>query len=500
MLAEIIIVTYGQPKLEAACVESVKKHTNLEKHRLTVVNNFIRDKNLGALWNELIEKSTADFICLLNSDTVVEPEWLEKLIQCATKCEADAVGPTTNHCGYHYQMVPRGDFHKEVSQLSGFCLLLRRSAWQKARGFREDCPFYGQESNLLRRLKHKVVCGNVFVHHEAGASVKASHRAEEERALSRHWWPRNVEFNWKHRLAILGAPDSPFPLWVGIDQAMREFRREGMTAHHFDSATVTEADLKKFSPTAVILVSQRWERMAACANTLKSFVNIPKACWFNDLRTGMRAHAARGFDRIFLCFRDSPGYTWNEWQQASRAKISYMPQGSVISTELRPLSIKRELVFIGEHRHSVFHAERKNAIYQLQAHALNEIVRPKRIELEQQSPILYRQSRYVLSMSLPVNGYSSIRLYNIMAYGGLALVAKFPGLEKMFDCNKHILVWGNLREAQDVMYSWKSRDAECEVIRKRAWRLQQARHTVSARLMNMVANMATPDQTFWGEA
>lgn len=499
MIADVIVVTYGQPKLEAACVESVQKHTNLFKHQFTVVNNFVRDKNLGALWNELIESSTADFVCLLNSDTIVEPEWLERLIQCAEETGADAVGPTTDRCGYGYQMVPRGNFRRDVPQLSGFCLLLRRSAWQKVGGFREDCPFYGQESNLLRRLGRKVLCGSVFVHHEAGASVKASERSEEERALSAHWWPRNSKFDWKNRLAILGAPDSPFPLWKGIDQAVHEFGREGMAARHFDSAAVTESEIREFDPTAIILVSQRWERIAACAEMLRSF-KIPRACWFNDLRTGMRAHCLRGFDRAFLCFRDSPQYSWNEWQKMSLAKISYMPQGSVVSTELKPLSLKQELVFIGGFQNTEFHADRKNAIHFLRARAINELSRDKRIVIEHQSSTLYRQSRYVLSMSPIVSGYTSIRLYNIMAYGGLALVAKFPGIDKMFGHGRHVLMWKTLDEAQHLMFQWKRRDRECEVIRKRAWRLQQAKHTVGSRLMNMVANLTTSDQTFWGES
>jgi len=499
-MVEIIVITYGQPRLEALCIESVKKHTDLEKHKLTVVDNFVRDKNLGALWNELIGGSAADFVCLLNSDTVVEPGWLDKLVQCAVEREADAVGPVTDHCGISYQKAPRSKSFREVPQLSGFCLLLRRSAWERSGGFREDAPFYGQESNLLLRLRCKVVCGSVFVHHEAGASVKASRRAEEERELSRYWWPRNTRFNWKNRLAILGAPESPFPLWTGINQAVREFAREGMAARHFDSYATTEAELREFDPTAIILVSQRRDNIIATAQLLKSFP-VPKACWFCDLRTGEEADALRGFDRAFLCFRDSSSeYSWKRWESNSGAKISYMPQGSVISTELQPLSVKRDLVFIGGIRHQTFHAERKDAIYSLQADLINESKRDKRLEVERQSPATYRQYRYVLSMSPIIPGYTSIRFYNIMAYGGLALTAKFPGIEKMFTHEKHVLAWSTLEQARDLMNAWKRRDAECEMMRKRAWRLQQAKHTVGSRLMNMVANLTTADQTFWGEA
>ena len=494
MTADIIIVTYGQPDIETRCVESVKKYTDLNKHGLVVVDNFVRDKNLGALWNELIEKCDRDFICLLNSDTVVEPEWLEKLIACAIECEADAVGPMTNHCGIGHQVGPRGSFYREVSQLSGFCMLMRRSSWLRANGFREDAPFYGQESNLLRRLRHKVLCGRVFVHHEAGASVKASQRAEEERALSRYWWPKNTEFNWKNRLAILGSPTSPFPLWVGINQAVKEFGREGMAAKHFDVTTVTANELREFNPTVVIVVSQRWDRCALSATLLQPF-KVPRACWFNDLRPGDYADRLHGFDRVFLCFKNAPAYSWDMWRKRSNALISYMPQGSVISTELAPLKIERNLIFIG----GKYNQQRRDAVHHLQAFVLNEDKREKRMEVEKQSQLLYRQSRYVLSISANVPGYTSIRLYNIMAYGGLALTSRFSGVEQMFTHGKHMLIWKTLDHAVDLMNTWRRNEIECEVMRKRAWRLQQAKHTVSSRLMNMVANLTTTDQTFWGE-
>lgn len=499
MKAEIIIVTYGQPALEAACIESVQKNTNLEKHRLTVVNNLVRDKNLGALWNELIESSTADFVCLLNSDTTVEPQWLDKMVKLAVEQEADAVGPMTDHCGVGYQVGPARGNCKEVSQLSGFCLLLRRSAFFRAGGFREDAPFYGQESNLLLRLRKKWLCGTVFVHHEAGASVKASQRAEEERALSRYWWPRNTSFNWKNRLAILGAPESPFPLWAGINQAAREFGREGMATKHFDYTTVTEEELRQFDPTVIIAVNQRWERIADCAKLIQPF-NVPKACWFNDLRRGERAGVLKGFDTAFLCFRDSLRYPWSEWERNSGVKIRYMPQGSVISTELKPFFAKRDLVFVGGTRNQEFHEERRRAVSYLKAHLVNEVRREKRIIVEQNCPALYRQSRFVLSMSIDVPGYSSIRLYNVLAYGGLALTYKFPGINDMFEHGKHMLMWKTVQEAERLMTTWKLQEAECEKMRKRAWRVQQAKHTVSSRLMNMVSNMTTSDQTFWGEA
>ena len=150
MSAEIIVITYGQPKLEQRCLDSVKKHTNLKRHTLTVFDNWELDWNLGALWNQLITASTNRYICLLNSDTEVEEGWLDKLLETAEELQADAVGPVTNKCGVGFQMQPKSQFKtdKQVETLSGFCLLLRKAAWERVKGFCEDFPFYGGKRNF----------------------------------------------------------------------------------------------------------------------------------------------------------------------------------------------------------------------------------------------------------------------------------------------------------------------------------------------------------------
>ncbi len=494
---EIIVILYNQPLLENRCVESVRAHTNLDVHKLNVVDNFTRDKNLGALWNELIGKSTAEFICLLNSDTEVEAGWLDKLIACAQQTQAGAVGPMTDHCGTPQQKGIASSGTMESAQLSGFCLLLRKSAWTDARGFREDFGFYGQESNLLLRVKKKIIAKAVFVHHEAGGSVKPTGRAVEERALAAETWRRNTAFDWKQRLAIIGSPDSPFPLWQGINQAVRELKREGMAVKHFAN-TVPGRDILDFAPTVILVVSQRWDTLATWAKRLKS-INAKKGCWFNDLRGGKPAHVLAGaFQKVFLCFQDSPAYPWAEWKRQSKAEIRYMPQASVIHTELAPLDIQRELLFIGGTQNATFHSDRAVVVKALNATVVNEIQRPDRIRVEAQSRELYRQARFSLVMSPRVPGYNSLRLYNVMAYGGLPLVHRFPGLEKLFEDGRHVLGWSSITEARDQMKAWRERPEECEKLRKRAWRYQQSKHTSVNRLMNAVANLTTADQSFWG--
>ena len=133
----------------------------------------------------------SDYIVLLNSDVLVAPGWLERLLACA---EADpriaAVNPLSNRAdNIDLPMAPgasyltmnaylarqrRGQSHDVVTGV-GFCLLLRRRALDPVGLFD---PAYGQgyceESDLCMRLIaagfRTVVAEDVYVYHRGGGS------------------------------------------------------------------------------------------------------------------------------------------------------------------------------------------------------------------------------------------------------------------------------------------------------------------------------------------
>jgi len=501
--AEIIIVRYNQPELEERCIRSVQQHTDLKKHRLTVVDNYTRDKNLGALWNELIRETYYPYVCLLNSDTTVEEGWLDGLVGAALKTEAEAVGPMTNHCGSKKQVGPKGNGVFDTRMLSGFCLLLSVGAWHRVRGFREDFPFYGQESDLMDRIGRKIICRSVRIHHEGAASVKASGRRQEEIELGKEFRLRNKKFDWSKRLAIVGSGRGiRFPLWKGIDQAVSEFSREGMVARHFRIDRLMPGDLMSFSPDSLVVVNTNAVRIQRATPVLKE-VSCPKGLWFNDARDAVTSGAElyKGvFDKIFICFQDDPDYPWGKWEELTGAKPHYMPQGSVINPELEPLGTGR-IVFIGNARArdtNQYHAGRRELVSALDVKVLNSGARTRRLHIEEMSRKIYREHFFSLVTSPKISGYNSIRLYNVLAYGGLALVHRFPGLGKLFNEGHHLLGFDDVEEARKTIDSWMEKSREAEQIRKRGWRVQQARHTVAMRLMNIVSNLTTSDQSFWG--
>lgn len=136
------------------------------------------------------QSGSAPFLVLLNSDVVVTPDWLDRLLTCARSDKRiAAVNPLTNQAAHlHAAMPPGANFlgmdallrrrrptYPDVVTMEGFCLLLRRSALQKV-GFFD--PIFGrgycEESDLgMRLITHgyrTVVADNVYVYHRGSGT------------------------------------------------------------------------------------------------------------------------------------------------------------------------------------------------------------------------------------------------------------------------------------------------------------------------------------------
>lgn len=190
-MIDVILVKYRAPRYENACIRSVLKHTKIP-YNLIVHDNAPLNENLGVLWNKLIVRSDSEFICLLNTDTLVEADWLDKLLDVfVTHADAGAVGPVTNNAGGNGQEIPKTtqrnivDYVQKhtLGTLCGFCLVFPKTVWQEVGGFPEDFGFYGQECAFLARVSKKgykqYMRTDVFVWHEGGASAKLAEKRGE---------------------------------------------------------------------------------------------------------------------------------------------------------------------------------------------------------------------------------------------------------------------------------------------------------------------------------
>jgi GT2 family glycosyltransferase len=231
---EVVVTVHDAPDEALACLQALVAGSGVP-HTVRIVDDasgadtreriaaFIADKpwmrlvsnpeNLGytASANLGVLGSDADWVILLNSDAVVTPGWIEGLLEAAgDDPRVGLVGPLSN--AGSYQSVPElkarggkwkindlppgwtpaqlGDFIRERSDkafpevplLNGFCMMIRREAFEQLGGFNEAAfpQGYGEENDLAVRAAAAgwklIVADHVYVFHTKSASFGAARR------------------------------------------------------------------------------------------------------------------------------------------------------------------------------------------------------------------------------------------------------------------------------------------------------------------------------------
>ena len=178
-----------------------------------VRNDVARGYTLAA--NQGLRASRGDYVVLLNSDTVVAPRWLDRLVAAAESGErVGVVGPLSNCASW--QSIPDytngagdwaenplpegldvdgmgallsadgGPIRPELPFLNGFCLLIRKRTLEEVGLFDEEAfgRGFGEENDFCLRARASgwrlVLADDVYVHHAQSKSY--SH--ERRKALS----------------------------------------------------------------------------------------------------------------------------------------------------------------------------------------------------------------------------------------------------------------------------------------------------------------------------
>lgn len=224
------------------CLESVRLHTGVP-HEIIVIDNasrpptrdYLRRASRGAglrvvhnprnlsfaaSINQGMRLSRGGLIIWLNNDSVVGPEWLERLQAGLGRFpEAGAIGPCTNDPlsgsgrGARHAPLPRDmpafasawslrfqQQAEEAGMLSGFCLALRRGAME-AVGLLDERFLWGEEDlDYCLRLRlagfKLILARDVFVYHQGGGTRGKWGKARREafqrgnRALFHRKWVR----------------------------------------------------------------------------------------------------------------------------------------------------------------------------------------------------------------------------------------------------------------------------------------------------------------------
>ncbi len=230
--AEIIVCVHDALADVQRCLESVVQHTTAPyglilvddgsaaatrdylaafsaQHEAVLLRN---EQALGYTFaaNQGLRHTTADYVILLNSDTIVTPEWLDRLIACARSGpQIGLVGPLSNTASW--QSIPeienQGDWaanplppgmsveemgrlvarfsarlYPEMPLLNGFCLLLRRELIQEIGYFDEESfgAGYGEEDDYTLRARRAgwslALADDVYVYHAQSRSYSDEQR------------------------------------------------------------------------------------------------------------------------------------------------------------------------------------------------------------------------------------------------------------------------------------------------------------------------------------
>ncbi|MDO9571495.1 MAG: glycosyltransferase [Hydrogenophaga sp.] len=186
--------------------------------------------------NQGMRTSTAGYLILLNSDTIVTPGWIEKMVACAeSDSKIGLVGPLSNTASW--QSIPEiekdgdwatnplpeavsieemgglvakysGQTYPRMSFLNGFCLLIRRDVIDKIGQFDEETfgRGYGEENDYCLRARKAgwslALADDAYVYHEQSKSY--SH--EKRKLLADH---AGMQLTAKHGSEIIAQ---------GVDQ------------------------------------------------------------------------------------------------------------------------------------------------------------------------------------------------------------------------------------------------------------------------------------------
>lgn len=225
---DVIVPIYNAYECVKELVESLLKYTNLDENRIILINDKSPDERISKLLNKYKEKykdfiilensenkgfvgtvnvgmkqSEENDVLLLNSDTIVTKNWLEKIKKCAYSSEKIAtVTPLSNNATMASVPVPfkknelpsdisideMGKIVEECSFLDypdlptghGFCLYIKREVLNKIGYFDEETfgKGYGEENDFCFRCLdigyRNVLCDNVYIYHKESQSFSES--------------------------------------------------------------------------------------------------------------------------------------------------------------------------------------------------------------------------------------------------------------------------------------------------------------------------------------
>jgi GT2 family glycosyltransferase len=228
----IIIPTRDNLALLDQCVRSIRERTTFPRYQIVIVDNESQGKDtldyLLAFEGEVIRYphpfnyarmmnfavshvGETDFILFLNNDTaVIEPEWIQALVEHGQRTEVGAVGARLlypneqpQHEGIALNYVGTagnvnfnghngmGETVRNCSAVTGACMLVRPEVFSQLGGFEERLGVAFNDVDLCLRAREKgyqiVYTPHALLYHHESATRRSLHPEEDESFFRERW-------------------------------------------------------------------------------------------------------------------------------------------------------------------------------------------------------------------------------------------------------------------------------------------------------------------------
>ncbi len=230
-LVSIIIPTRDRVNLLRSCIAKIDKKSTYSNYEILIVDNESSDEetldylknsrhrclaypgrfNFAGMINFAVREAAGEHVILLNNDTeVITPEWIEAMLEHSQRPEVAAVGArllypdgrvqhegiiigvggsavNVDHRGYFNL----GQMVRNVSAVTGACMMTRRDLFERLGGFDENLRVAFNDVDYCLRARERgylIVCTPyaVLYHHE-GATRGRLHPQEDELYYRRRW-------------------------------------------------------------------------------------------------------------------------------------------------------------------------------------------------------------------------------------------------------------------------------------------------------------------------
>lgn len=231
-LVSIIIPTRDRVELLRSCIAKIDEKSRYRNYEILIVDNESRDEktldylkksrhrclsypgrfHFAGMMNFAVRQAAGEHVILLNNDTeVIAPEWIEAMLEHSQRPEVAAVGArllypdgrvqhegiiiglgggsavNVDHRGYF----GLGQMVRNVSAVTGACLMTRRDLFERLGGFDENLRVAFNDVDYCLRARERgyliVYTPYAVLYHYEAASRGSLHPPEDELYYRRRW-------------------------------------------------------------------------------------------------------------------------------------------------------------------------------------------------------------------------------------------------------------------------------------------------------------------------